>query len=269
MCGIIGILATRPVAISTVDALKREEQRAVTPEVSPPSRPVTRPAAAPRAPNFHQTLPLGVMLSQGCRQAAVRFHDPRSPDLGLRHRLLRRPDRQVLVRALRPAPRRDRYRLGIPLPPSRPGNLALFVSQAGETRRYAGDAALCARAEAACDVDRQRRPRPIVRESDVVRPTLGGSEIGVASTEAFACQLNVLACLAIAAGRRLSSSMNTEVGPGGSKGQSRSVPMDARMLDSRPSTTVRAAQGERRRTNWHLPCRKAENTRICATFGSY
>jgi hypothetical protein len=139
----------------------------------------------------------------------------------------------------------------------------------GRDRRYAGDAALCARAEAACDVDRQRRPRPIVRESDVVRPTLGGPEIGVASTEAFACQLNVLACLAIAAGRRLSSSMNTEVGPGGSKGQSRSVPMDARMLDSRPSTTVRAAQGERRRTNWHLPCRKAENTRICATFGSY
>ena len=41
----------------------------------------------------------------------------------------------------------------------------------------------------------------IARESDVVMPTLGGPEIGVASTKAFTCQLTVLACLAIAAGR--------------------------------------------------------------------
>ena len=32
-------------------------------------------------------------------------------------------------------------------------------------------------------------------------PTLAGPEIGVASTKAFTCQLAVLACLAIAAGR--------------------------------------------------------------------
>ena len=32
-------------------------------------------------------------------------------------------------------------------------------------------------------------------------PTLAGPEIGVASTKAFTCQLSVLACLAIAAGR--------------------------------------------------------------------
>ena len=41
----------------------------------------------------------------------------------------------------------------------------------------------------------------IARESDVVLPTLAGPEIGVASTKAFTCQLAVLACLAIAAGR--------------------------------------------------------------------
>src|SRR5260370_35117654 len=41
----------------------------------------------------------------------------------------------------------------------------------------------------------------IARESDVVMPTLAGPEIGVASTKAFTCQLTVLACLAIAAGR--------------------------------------------------------------------
>ena len=41
----------------------------------------------------------------------------------------------------------------------------------------------------------------IARESEVVMPTLAGPEIGVASTKAFTCQLSVLACLAIAAGR--------------------------------------------------------------------
>ena len=41
----------------------------------------------------------------------------------------------------------------------------------------------------------------IARESDAVMPTLAGPEIGVASTKAFTCQLSVLVCLAIAAGR--------------------------------------------------------------------
>jgi glucosamine--fructose-6-phosphate aminotransferase (isomerizing) len=41
----------------------------------------------------------------------------------------------------------------------------------------------------------------IARESEVVMPTLAGPEIGVASTKAFTCQLAVLACLAVAAGK--------------------------------------------------------------------
>jgi glucosamine--fructose-6-phosphate aminotransferase (isomerizing) len=41
----------------------------------------------------------------------------------------------------------------------------------------------------------------IAREASVVLPTLAGAEIGVASTKAFTCQLTVLLCLAIAAGR--------------------------------------------------------------------
>jgi glucosamine--fructose-6-phosphate aminotransferase (isomerizing) len=41
----------------------------------------------------------------------------------------------------------------------------------------------------------------IARESDVVLRTYAGPEIGVASTKAFTCQLAVLACLAIAAGK--------------------------------------------------------------------
>jgi glucosamine--fructose-6-phosphate aminotransferase (isomerizing) len=41
----------------------------------------------------------------------------------------------------------------------------------------------------------------IAREAAAVLPTLAGPEIGVASTKAFSCQLTVLLCLAIAAGR--------------------------------------------------------------------
>jgi glutamine---fructose-6-phosphate transaminase (isomerizing) len=90
-----------------------------------------------------------------------------------------------------------RYR-GAPL---EPGDLAIFISQSGETAdtlatlRYA----------------REHKQHilsvvnvvtsSIARESDVVMPTLAGPEIGVASTKAFTCQLAVLACLALAAGR--------------------------------------------------------------------
>jgi glucosamine--fructose-6-phosphate aminotransferase (isomerizing) len=41
----------------------------------------------------------------------------------------------------------------------------------------------------------------MARESTAIAPTLAGTEIGVASTKAFTCQLAVLLCLAIAAGR--------------------------------------------------------------------
>jgi glucosamine--fructose-6-phosphate aminotransferase (isomerizing) len=90
-----------------------------------------------------------------------------------------------------------RYR-GAPL---EAGDLALFISQSGETAdtlatlRYARE-------------NKQHilsvvnvPTSTIARESDVVMPTLAGPEIGVASTKAFTCQLSALACLAIAAGR--------------------------------------------------------------------
>jgi glucosamine--fructose-6-phosphate aminotransferase (isomerizing) len=90
-----------------------------------------------------------------------------------------------------------RYR-GAPL---EPGDLAIFISQSGETAdtlatlRYAKE-------------NKQHilsvvnvPTSTIARESNVVMPTLAGPEIGVASTKAFTCQLSALACLAIAAGR--------------------------------------------------------------------
>src|SRR6202521_3415822 len=85
--------------------------------------------------------------------------------------------------------------------PFQPGNLALFVSQSGETAdtlatlRYA-------REQKQHVVSIVNVPTStIARESDMVMPTLAGPEIGVASTKAFTCQLAVLACLAVAAGR--------------------------------------------------------------------
>ena len=85
--------------------------------------------------------------------------------------------------------------------PLQAGGLAIFVSQSGETAdtlatlRYA-------KAHKQHVLGVVNVPTStIARESDVVMPTLAGPEIGVASTKAFTCQLAVLACLAVAAGR--------------------------------------------------------------------
>ena len=90
-----------------------------------------------------------------------------------------------------------RYR-GAPL---EPGDLAIFISRSGET----------AATPATLRYAREHKQHilsvvnvttsSIARESDIVMPTLAGPEIGVASTKAFTCQLAVLACLALAAGR--------------------------------------------------------------------
>jgi glucosamine--fructose-6-phosphate aminotransferase (isomerizing) len=79
--------------------------------------------------------------------------------------------------------------------------LTLVISQSGETAdtlaslRYA-------KAQGQHTLSVVNVPSStIARESAVVMPTLAGPEIGVASTKAFSCQLTVLLCLAIAAGR--------------------------------------------------------------------
>ena len=85
--------------------------------------------------------------------------------------------------------------------PLKPGDLAIFVSQSGETAdtlaslRYA-------REQKQHVLSVVNVPTStIARDSDIVMPTLAGPEIGVASTKAFTCQLAALAALAIAAGR--------------------------------------------------------------------
>ncbi len=81
------------------------------------------------------------------------------------------------------------------------GDLSIFISQSGET----ADTLASLRYAKQCGqhvLSVLNVPSStMARESDVVALTLAGPEIGVASTKAFTCQLSVLACLAVAAGR--------------------------------------------------------------------
>jgi glutamine---fructose-6-phosphate transaminase (isomerizing) len=85
--------------------------------------------------------------------------------------------------------------------PMRAGDAALFVSQSGET---ADTLAILRQAKAQGQHILSIVNVPtstIARESDQVLPMLAGPEIGVASTKAFTCQLAVIACLAVHAGK--------------------------------------------------------------------
>src|SRR4051795_5321245 len=85
--------------------------------------------------------------------------------------------------------------------PLRKGDLAIFISQSGETADTLA-ALRYAKAEGAHTLSIVNVPNStIARESETVLPTLAGPEIGVASTKAFTCQLMVLAAMAVAAGK--------------------------------------------------------------------
>ena len=132
------------------------------------------------------------------RQDRTRHH------LGLRHRLLRGPRRQVLDRALRARARRDRRRLRVPLSRRRRCSRAAWRCSSRSRARRPTRWRRCATARRSGQHIASIvnvRTSTIARESDAVLPTLAGPEIGVASTKAFTCQLAALACLAIAIGR--------------------------------------------------------------------
>jgi glutamine---fructose-6-phosphate transaminase (isomerizing) len=81
------------------------------------------------------------------------------------------------------------------------GNLAIFVSQSGETADTLASLEF-AKAHGQRVLSVVNVPSStMARASEIVLPTLAGPEVGVASTKAFTCQLATLACLAIAAGR--------------------------------------------------------------------
>ena len=85
--------------------------------------------------------------------------------------------------------------------PLRKGDLAIFISQSGETADTLA-ALRYAKAQGVHTLSVVNVPgSTIARESETVLQTLAGPEIGVASTKAFTCQLMVLAAIAVAAGK--------------------------------------------------------------------
>ncbi|MXN66981.1 glutamine--fructose-6-phosphate transaminase (isomerizing) [Stappia sp. GBMRC 2046] len=85
--------------------------------------------------------------------------------------------------------------------PVKAGDLALFISQSGETADTLASLRYCKQQGMRIGAVVNVPESTIAREADVVFPTVAGAEIGVASTKAFTCQLSVLASLAIHAGR--------------------------------------------------------------------
>ncbi len=80
-------------------------------------------------------------------------------------------------------------------PPIPARTLALFVSQSGETADTLAALRYC-QGKADMIVSVVNVPESsIARESDLALPILAGTEIGVASTKAFTCQLTVMAVL--------------------------------------------------------------------------
>jgi glutamine---fructose-6-phosphate transaminase (isomerizing) len=85
--------------------------------------------------------------------------------------------------------------------PLKAGDLAIFVSQSGETADTLASLRYAKQEKQHVLSVVNVQTSTIARESDIITPTLAGPEIGVASTKAFTCQLATLACLAIAAGK--------------------------------------------------------------------
>jgi glucosamine--fructose-6-phosphate aminotransferase (isomerizing) len=84
-------------------------------------------------------------------------------------------------------------------PPIAPRTVALFVSQSGETADTLAALRFChEKADKIVSVVNVPESS-IARESDLALPILAGTEIGVASTKAFTCQLTVLLMLALKA----------------------------------------------------------------------
>ncbi|MEM9342210.1 MAG: glutamine--fructose-6-phosphate transaminase (isomerizing) [Pseudomonadota bacterium] len=86
-------------------------------------------------------------------------------------------------------------------PPVGANTLAIFVSQSGETADTLAALRYCeskAMTLAVVNVPESS----IARESDLSLPILAGTEIGVASTKAFTCQLTVLALLVLQAAQQ-------------------------------------------------------------------
>ncbi|WP_291841591.1 glutamine--fructose-6-phosphate transaminase (isomerizing) [Maricaulis sp.] len=80
-----------------------------------------------------------------------------------------------------------------------PTDLAIFISQSGETADTLEALRLCKAAGCPTVALVNATHSTMAREADIVLPILAGPEIGVASTKAFTCQLAALASIALLA----------------------------------------------------------------------
>ena len=76
------------------------------------------------------------------------------------------------------------------------GDVALFISQSGETADTLEAMRMCKAAGLKTIALVNSPHSSMAREADIVAPTMAGPQIGVASTKAFSCQLASLAVLA-------------------------------------------------------------------------
>ncbi|MAM09354.1 MAG: glutamine--fructose-6-phosphate aminotransferase, partial [Rhizobiaceae bacterium] len=89
-------------------------------------------------------------------------------------------------------------------------DLALFISQSGETADTLASLRYCKESGARTGALVNVTGSTIAREADAVFPILAGPEISVASTKAFTCQLALMASLALRAGRERGTLSETD-----------------------------------------------------------
>ncbi|TPW33202.1 glutamine--fructose-6-phosphate transaminase (isomerizing) [Martelella alba] len=94
--------------------------------------------------------------------------------------------------------------------PLRPDQVALFISQSGETADTLASLRYCKGEGLKTGALVNVTGSTIARESDAVFPILAGPEICVASTKAFTCQLALMATLALRAGRERGTLSETD-----------------------------------------------------------
>jgi glucosamine--fructose-6-phosphate aminotransferase (isomerizing) len=96
-------------------------------------------------------------------------------------------------------------------PPISKGTVALFISQSGETADTLAALRYCeGKADQIVSVVNVAESS-IARESDIALPILAGTEIGVASTKAFTCQLTVLLLMALKAAEQRGTKTQEEI----------------------------------------------------------
>ncbi|MCR8547043.1 glutamine--fructose-6-phosphate transaminase (isomerizing) [Salipiger sp. P9] len=125
-------------------------------------------------------------------------------------------------------------------PPVLPGTVALFVSQSGETADTLAALRYCQeKADKIVSVVNVETSS-IARESDLALPIHAGIEVGVASTKAFTCQLNVLLLLAIKAAKERGTMADSDIA--GLLDQLRALPGVFNAALDRDTTIETAAQ---------------------------